>query len=485
MILRKIISTFIQNWRVNTAKILVTGPTLLSAFFLVSCEEPIEIEGDLVPGGDRTEIRYAEIPLTVTSHVAFDSLLVSSNSVSGSRGQIFVGHYNSSEIGNVTAEAYFSLFANEKTYKSEVKQGSQVIETKLYLDFNYYYGDDFGSAQQFRVFQLEDTLPISSPQFTIYDEFTVGQEVSISQPIVVNPTDTLRSIVPLSNTLGQRMINLLADSSNATKTNDKLRGFKITTDQGVNNIQAIDLVTDKSYVEIRYKPSNADTVLTAIFNMGGFNGLPGTSFTNVDYQPGTLIPTTYSADGNFELTDPNKVYFNNLLGISPQLNLDAYLSFVDTVEFLQISKAEISIDRSDFDEDNSATKQKRPIQNVVPYILSEKGMIDKVGEYFWAFQANFDVNGGVVDPTSGLNPASLFYNKDSKQLNGDVSFFLQEIYDNPDFWQEGTNFLFTGQFLRRNETPFNETPKINLGNFDDILVDKKNVKLKIYYTTFK
>ena len=96
------ISTFIQNWQDNTTASIITGPAILLAFFFASCEEPIEVEGDLVPGGNNTEIRYVEIPLEM-SHTTFDSLLISSTTVAGSRGQVFFGHQNSPEIGNLSA----------------------------------------------------------------------------------------------------------------------------------------------------------------------------------------------------------------------------------------------------------------------------------------------------------------------------------------------------------------------------------------------
>jgi len=125
--LKNPISTYIQNWQANIAASFITGPALLLAFFFVSCEEPIEVEGDLVPGGNNTEIRYVEFPLEV-SHSAYDDLLISTNMVEGARQQVFVGHQNNPEIGNFSAQAYFGALLRNNVRRDSVKIGSEVIE---------------------------------------------------------------------------------------------------------------------------------------------------------------------------------------------------------------------------------------------------------------------------------------------------------------------------------------------------------------------
>jgi len=224
---------------------------------------------------------------------------------------------------------------------------------------------------------------------------------------------------------------------------------------------------------------SADTLQNIRFNIFG------SSFTHIDFQPGSLLPSNYNEGGSFDLTDPSKAYFNNLLGISPKFSLNPYLSFIDTVDYMQINRAEISIEDQNFNVVNTPSEQDRPIQNLVPYILDENGNFTKQGEDFWAIQSNFNSNGGISNQSAGTSPTSLSFDESKKSIRGDISFFLQEIYNNPSFWDSENSITFTGQFIRRNATPFIETPKINIGNYDSFLVDKQNIKLKIYYTTFK
>lgn len=482
------ISTYIQNWQANIAASIITGPAILLAFFFASCEEPIEVEGDLVPGGNNTEIRYVEIPLEM-NHASYDTLLVSTNAIEGSRGQIFVGHQNSPEIGNFSAHAYFGASLRSSVVRDSVKIGSDVIETKLHLGFNYYYGDDFSAPQQFRLYQLEDTLNLAGQKdslnfYTIYDEISAGRQLSTGGAININPKDTISEIISLDNNFGNELLNLVRDEDLSTlDIYNTLKGFKLEVDPGQNNLQALSLVSEESYIEVVYESPSADTLQSVFFN------LSSSSFTHVDFQPGSLIPSSYSGNNSFDLSDPNKAYFNNLLGISPRFNLDPYLSFIDTVDYMQINKAELTIDNQDFNIMDTPNEQFRPVQNVVPYILEGNEKFKKQGRDFWAIQSNFNSNGGISNQNAGTSPMFLSYDDDKKSIRGDISFFLQEIYNEPSFWVSGeeneNSIVFTGQLIRVNNDAFRENPIINIGNFDNFLVDKENIKLKIYYTTFK
>lgn len=499
------ISTYIQNWQANIAVSIFTGPAILLAFFFASCEEPIEVESDLVPGGNNAEIHYIEIPLEM-NHSTFDSLLVSTNAIQGSRGQIFVGHQNSPNIGNFSAQAYFGALLSDNVVRDSVKINSQVIETKLHLGFNYFYGDDFDAPQQFRVYQLEDTLQLSGQKskedlegqnseenqedeenyYRIYDEISVGEELSTGAAIVINPVDTLPNFIPLKNSFGIELLNLIRDPEQSPQEiYNTLKGFKLEVDPGQNNLQALSLGSGNSYIEVIYQSPSADTIQSVIFN------LSGSSFTHIDFQPGTLIPSSYYEGNSFELTDPSKAYFNNLLGISPKFNLDPYFSFIDTVDYMQINRAELTIESQDFNVINTNSEQLRPIRNIIPYNLDENGNFLKAdasnstGEDFWAIQSNINSNGGISNQNAGTSPMNLVYDATKKTIRGDISFFLQKIYNDPGFWDQENSLIFTGQFIGRNIIPFQDDPKINMGNFDNFLVDKENIKLKIYYTTFK
>lgn len=473
------ISTYIQNWQANTAVRLLTGPAFLLAFFFASCEEPIEVEGDLVPGGNNTEIRYVEIPLEM-NHTAFDSLIISTNLVQGSRGQVFVGHQNSPEIGNLKASAYFSALLGNDFVRDSIPAGATAVETRLKIGLNYYYGDDFRTPQNFVVSQLSDTLAVTGTEYRIYDEIPVGNKVSLDEEIMISPVDTFPNYVQLNNELGNTILsNVRNKDFNPVEIANSLKGFKIEVDPYTNNLQAIDLTNGESFLEVIYDSPTQDSLRSVKLNFSG------SSFTNIDFAPGSLVPSDYSGKKSFNLNDPSKAYFNNLMGISPRIDLGNYLNFLDTVEFMQINKAELVIGSNEFRIADNTENQIRPANNIIPYILEEDGDVAKIGEDFWAFQSNFNPNGAPANPNQATSPVILGYDENKREIKGDISFFIQEIYNNPDLWDADNNFMFTGQFIRRNSTPFNEVPKINIGTFDNFLVEKENIKLKIYYTTFK
>ena len=371
------------------------------------------------------------------------------------------------------------------------------------MNFNYYYGDDFGAPQQFRIYQLGDTLQISGQKskqdiesefgeeqqdtavyYDIYDEISVEGQISNDESIIINPTDTIPDFISLENDFGYELLNLVSNQDlTPLEIYNTLKGFKLEVDPGKNNLQGLSLASEDSYIEVVYQSPSADTLQSVFFD------LSRSSFTHVDFQPGSLIPSSYSGNNSFDLSNPSKAYFNNLLGISPRFNLDPYLSFIDSVDYMQINKAEITISNQDFNIMDTPNEQIRPIQNIVPYILEGDEKFKKQGKDFWAIQSNFNSNGAISNQNAGTSPMNLSYDDVKKSLRGDISFFLQEIYNDPSFWvsggEEENSIIFTGQFIRVNDDAFREKPIINTGNFDNFLVDKENIKLKIYYTTFK
>ncbi|MBK6265612.1 DUF4270 family protein [Marivirga sp. S37H4] len=469
------ISIYIQNWLVKPTFLI--GPVVLLALFFQSCEEPIEVTGDLVPGVDNTELRFVELPLQVQQS-AYDSVLVSSNNIAGFENRVYIGQNNDPQIGDVKANAFVGAVLPGNFDRSDVSTGSTIVRTRLYMNFNYFYGEEFTSLQSFRVSQLSDTL--ANKNYTIYDEIGVGLEISEENSMIVAPTDTVTTFVPIKNSFGSTMLSAIAnDDLSNSELYEALKGFKIETTGDAQNIQGLNIASGASYFELIYEDPQEDTLQKVTFN------LASASFTQVGFQPGSLIPSDYSGRQSFDLSDPSKVYFNNMLGIFPVIDFKPYLDFIDTVDFMLINSAEFVISNPEFETIDNNIVQKSPPEFIVPYILNKEGVVEKVAEDFWAIQRNFNSNGGMANPESATSPVTMGFNKDKKVINADISFFLQEIFDNPGFWNPDYTILPIGRIISRNPTPFNETPTMPIGNFNNFLVDKSEIKLKVYYTTFK
>ncbi|GAA5033078.1 hypothetical protein GCM10011506_22620 [Marivirga lumbricoides] len=432
----------------------------------------------MVPGGNNTDLRFVEFDLPV-KHSAFDSVIVSSNNVSGSVGRVYIGHYNDPQIGQIDASGYFGVsLTNSTTERNNIDATSQLVRARLYMNFNYFYGDEFTAPQTFVLSQLADT--IEAKNYTVNDDIPVSGngKVSVDTSFVVRPTDTLTHYIPLTASFGNTMFNAVKnDDLTNLEVAQLLKGFKIQAEGDVNNIMGLNIASGESYFELVF--TDEDTVSSVTFN------LTGASFTNVDYQPGALIPSDYSGNKSFDLTNPEKIFFNSFLGIFPRFDFQQYLSFIDTVDFMLINKAELVIQDETLQTENSVTVQKSPPSILVPYIVGDEDRILKISEDFWAIQANFSSSGGIANQQVASSPTNLTYVADDNRIVADISFFLQEIYDTPTFWDSGNDIILTGQFIRRNPTPFVDTPIISAGSFNNLLVDKGDVKLKVYYTTFK
>lgn len=466
---------YIQNWQVKPAIFL--GPVILLALIFQSCEEPIEVTGDLVPGGNNTDLRFVEFDLDVT-HSAFDSVIVSSNNIAGSAGRVYVGHYSDPQIGEVDATGYFGVaFDGSVAERNNIEAISQLVRARFYMNFNYFSGDEFTSPQTFVLRQLSDT--IEAKNYTVNDEIPVMDGiVSGDTSFVVRPTDTLTNYLPISASLGNQMFDAIKnDELSNAQVSELLKGFRLEAEGDLNNLMGLNIESGESYFELVF--TDEDTVSSVTFN------LTGASFTHIDYQPGSLIPSDYSGNKSFDLTNPEKIYFNNFLGIFPRFDFQQYLNFIDTVDFMLINRAELVIQDETLEAENTITVQQSPPSLLVPYILNEESSILKISEDFWAIQANFNSSGGIANQQIASSPTNLTYVADDRRIVADVSFFLQEIYDTPIFWDANYDVMLTGQFIRRNPTPFLDTPIISVSNFNSLLVDKGDVKLKVYYTTFK
>ncbi len=474
-------SIFIQNWQVEPAAIL--GPVLLLALFFQSCEEPIEVSGDLVPGGDNTDLRFIELPLEITQY-AFDTAIVSSNNLDGSDRRIYVGKYSDPEIGDVTLSGNFGLIIGANSSRTTVEAGATVISARFYMNYNYFLGESFSTPQSFKISQLASNLVSADSsgviEYGIYDRISAETQISLDNNVLIKPIDPDTTFITLDPTFANSVLaDIVDDNLSNQELLEKLKGFKIEKTDGGENVQGLNLTAGASFIELIYQNPGDTVERRFTFN------LSPSSFTEVDYEPGSLIPSDYSGKSAFELNDPSKVYFNNMLGITPRFNFGAYRAFIDTVDFMLINKAELIISNPNFEFVNTSSEQKSPPNFIVPYILEDNERVDRVGDEFRAIQSNFASNGALANQQGATSPVSMIYSNTSKTISGDVSFFLQEFYENQDFWNEGNSVIPLGRFIRRNPVPFDEEPRFNIGTFNSFLVNKSDFKLRIYYTTFQ
>ena len=479
--LLNLISTYITSWLDKPFKF--SGPAILLALFFASCEEPLEAPSSkLVPNDNNTNLGYIELPLNV-SQAAFDTSIVSSNNVNGADGIIYVGHNIDDQIGETNLSAYAGLSLESGFNRDSISQSASVVNTRLILRFSYLYGTDFERTQTFRVNRLAEPISQNSRSYKLSDTIQVGEKISIDNDLVVDPNLFLNSeatdslVVPLNINFGKAIIGAVSNQDlSASELSEVLRGIKISIENKLNTIEGINLQSGQSYLELAFQnPGGQSDTLKM--------NLTSTSFTHLDFENGSLIPSNYSENKHFNLLDDSKVFFNDVLGIYPRVNLDNYLNFIDSLRFLKINYGELIVGE-DLTVINNGTDQVRPPSLIFPYFISESNILKK-GEDFWGIQSNFNSNGGLSDQNTAFNLLALSFKESESKISGDVSLFLQEVFDNRDFWDEERSILLNGQFINRNSEPFDPRATFTIGNYNNFLINSDDIKLRIYYTTFE
>lgn len=480
--LLNLISTYITSWLDKPFKF--SGLAILLALFFASCEEPLEAPSSkLVPNDNNTNLKYIELPLEA-SQAAFDTSIVSSNNVNGSEGIIYVGHHSDDQIGDASLEAYAGLALSSGFNREDISSSAELIDINLVLTLSYLHGTEFNKSQQFNVYRLDGSFSTNSRTYKLNDSIASGELISLDNNTIIDPDEFLHNenpdslVIPLENTYGLGLIRSIADETLDSEALSKaISGVKIEVFEKIDAIEGVDLTPANSYMEIAY--NNPGDSLNDTLRLS----LTAASFTNAHFTPKGVMPTNYSANRSFALNDDSQVYFNSLLGIYPKIKIDGYLSFIDSLDYMIIDKAEIVLGK-DLSAVDNLSEQTNPPAIIFPYFLNSD-RIEKVGEDFWGIQRNFSSTGGVSNQSAASNLLALNYREDESIISGDVSLFLQEVFDNRDFWDEERSILLNGQFINRNSEPFDPRATFTIGNYNNFLINSNDIKLRIYYTTFE
>ncbi|MFQ3213927.1 MAG: hypothetical protein ACI9C9_001458 [Marivirga sp.] len=488
MVLQNLTSIYITSWQVNTP-VKLFGLAFLLTLFFTSCEEPLETDSiKLVPADSNTKIKSIELPVSFTQ-AAFDESVVSSNNYNGTLQQIFFGKNVDPQIGVTELAAYSSLVIPTNLNRDSVSFAS-IVDINFIMRLSNLYGDEFQQGQDVIVHQLTEQLLFGSDgYFKLNDSFAVQPNrisefnTSLFFPTVHNPTTTPDSVsavsVPLKNSFGQFILDGIMDTDLKTEDiADYLKGIKISTDGSLNALQGLEIGSGDSFIEVIYKNASkavADTIKIS---------LTTTSFTNAKFVPTGIMPDNYSANKEFQLNDPEQFYYNGMLAIYPRISINNYFDFIDTLDFMLINKAELVMEDDQF-QSIATNNEGLLYPNVVyPYYIEGENILKK-GEVFWGVQANFSTNGAVNDQTAANNLATLAFNEAETKISGDISFFLQQIYQDQGFWNLERDLLLTGQFIPANVIPFDPNAKLVMRSFRKFQLEQSKIKLKIYYTTFQ
>ena len=449
-------------------KFLVRLIILLSIFY-ISCDETSEIGIDELLSDQKNKIKvhYVEIPLN-TSNIYLDS-------VRTDEGDVYFGKYSNSIFGDVNAIAYtqFSFQKGDEVQPipGEIaenyylpNESSKLDSAVLYLKFSKVYGTPTFNEQEITIAQIQDTL-FSSALYTSsrYVEInsTIGQ-IGFTR-FKTNNTDTFLT-VPISEFYGKFLLNRIVDDVQTVELIDQTRGIAFVPGENNSQLVSFDLDHEDSKLVVFFNNpeegnaySPADDSLQYIFR---FNS-PLTkkySYYDIDRSSSDLS----SIDGintNEKFNIQNKIYWQSATGIYPVINLDNFHSFLDTASNIVLNKVEIITG---------------PIDNVNSFIPPSKSL------YY-------------ILKNNRLNPVGIISNPEENVVMKDNAYYSDEsdpaehIFDSiVSFSYRGESTVFFQELALNNISAdelisFPELPN----SFDNLVIDKDKIYLKVYYTKYK
>ena len=442
---------------------------ILLSFFYISCDETSEIGIDELLSDQKNKIKvhYVEIPLN-TSNIYLDS-------VRTDEGDVYFGKYSNSIFGDVNAIAYtqFSFQKGDEVQPipGEIaenyylpNESSKLDSAVLYLKFSKVYGTPTFNEQEITIAQIQDTL-FSSALYTSsrYVEInsTIGQ-IGFTR-FKTNNTDTFLT-VPISEFYGKFLLNRIIDDVQTVELIDQTRGIAFVPGENNSQLVSFDLDHEDSKLVVFFNNpeegnaySPADDSLQYIFR---FNS-PLTkkySYYDIDRSSSDLS----SIDGintNEKFNIQNKIYWQSATGIYPVINLDNFHSFLDTASNIVLNKVEIITG---------------PIDNVNSFIPPSKSL------YY-------------ILKNNRLNPVGIISNPEENVVMKDNAYYSDEsdpaehIFDSiVSFSYRGESTVFFQELALNNISAdelisFPELPN----SFDNLVIDKDKIYLKVYYTKYK
>tara|TARA_B100000579_G_scaffold299637_1_gene249635 strand:- start:1730 stop:3085 length:1356 start_codon:yes stop_codon:yes gene_type:complete len=442
---------------------------ILLSFFYISCDETSEIGIDELLSDQKNKIKvhYVEIPLN-TSNIYLDS-------VRTDEGDVYFGKYSNSIFGDVNSIAYaqFSFQKGDEVQPipGEIaenyylpNESSKLDSAVLYLKLSKVYGAPTFNEQEITISQIQDTL-FSSALYTSsrYVEINsaIGQ-IGFTR-FKTNNTDTFLT-VPISEFYGKFLLNRIIEDVQTVELIDQTRGIAFVPGENNSQLVSFDLDHEDSKLVVFFNNpeegnaySPADDSLQYIFR---FNS-PLTkkySYYDIDRSSSDLS----SIDGintNEKFNIQNKIYWQSATGIYPVINLDNFHSFLDTASNIVLNKVEIITG---------------PIDNVNSFIPPSKSL------YY-------------ILKNNRLNPVGIISNPEENVVMKDNAYYSDEsdpaehIFDSiVSFSYRGESTVFFQELALNNISAdelisFPELPN----SFDNLVIDKDKIYLKVYYTKYK
>jgi len=287
---------------------------LLLSAVLPSCQKTGFTYDNIIDNNETTDYIISDTLSVTMKNIQYDSVPTSGS------GAALIGYNNDPLFGKITAGTYFQLAAPATLDIPEY--GAAYDSMALILMPNTYYQGDTTRPQDLRIYRVQQTIKPATNYTNIYNNNTFQTETTPigSYTGVIRPHTDKTISVPMSNTLGAQLFEMIrsksADISTTNTWQEFFKGLYITAgplSQAVSGFQAQDstlymrlyyhnneLITKVKYVDFKFTNSSVqfnhidyDRSQTAISALGPtMRTLPTSSTNNAAYmQPITGVIT--------------------------------------------------------------------------------------------------------------------------------------------------------------------------------------------------
>jgi len=439
------------------------GLIIVSALFLISCEDPNDVGLEIVPPQDNLGVRFIDLPVQGTN-----TLVDSINTTN--RGLMLSGKFEDDLFGSVKAQFYTRVFPESRTpnIPAEITESDSVI---LEMGYSYFHGLDFNGPQTFTVHALSEVLVDTATHYSF--ETTAAEIQSLGDTtLIIDPE--IDSVLTINlNFLNDVLLTATQsfDPDDPSEFFDIIKGITVVPDETNTAIFGFNPNDPKTEISLYY--TTDDTVSNAVTYRLGF-----AQYNNIQTDrsntplAGLLVP-------HQEYEDPEgKIYLQAGTGLTPKLNLQAYQDFIneDTTGTIVVNGAEIL-----FKKPGGIGTNLDPPNDMSFYFTDDTNLLipDSMPGNIQNNETYIAISQLGLDPLAALNQSSIAtYDTTTFDYQADITMFLQLVADG-ELQPEVANELLVYPF----SSVSNGVNLINNGlNLDRFVVDQDDISLRIYYT---
>jgi hypothetical protein len=452
---------------IQTLQVKFFGALCSIVIFAGACSDPSEIGLVLDPGSNQIGVFYEEIPLS--SYMVLEDSFNTTN-----QSRLVVGGDQSDLFGVTESIGYSRLSFNPN---GVLPEDNAIFDSAIF-DFNIVdlFGEDFDEAKDFKVHRLleaiEDTTYYSFNSLDFDEEEILAEGAFLLTPDTVNQVS-----MDLNDDFAAELFGKLTSQDpifdNIFAFREYFPGIVIKGDPAQNT--SISLAIGNGTGITMYYHYEDDTVSTAY----PINTIQSRHFNQViSDRQGT--PTEMVTETNVAYdVDGEKVGVKAGLGMMTKLDMSPLHEFLDTLE--NVSFNQILLEVGSVDE---YPEGKTPYGALVMYFAEG-------GEFYRRFdgvkvavqgenntQTGLDQDGNIVPISSNQN--GLAFNTETRVYSNQITSYVDAMY---------RSGLVKTDLLLYPNTPSTESGVVTFDAFKrslkEFVVDKDQIKLKIYYSKIR